>query len=72
MTTQEAYKQGFIDGLTAFAWWKDGVEYLGTSGTRLKDTIANVEKVFSFRPPSCVCESERLGVDACPVHNTTR
>jgi len=26
-------------GLTAFAWWKDGVQYVGTCGTLLKDVL---------------------------------
>ena len=44
------YKQGFIDGLKAFAWWKDGKEVLGTSEIPLKDTIDNVEDVWNYDP----------------------
>ena len=44
------YKQGFIDGLTAFAWWKNGREVLGTSETPLKETKINVEKVWNYDP----------------------
>jgi hypothetical protein len=31
--------ESYIAGLSAYAWWKDGVEYVGTCGTRLKDAI---------------------------------
>ena len=44
------YKQGFIDGLKAFAWWKNGQEVLGTSETPLKQTIREVEKVWNYDP----------------------
>ncbi len=27
---------GVLAGLEAFAWWKDGVQYVGTCGTTLK------------------------------------
>lgn len=33
------YLAGYIDGLTAYAWWKDGVQYVGTSGTTLTEAI---------------------------------
>lgn len=32
--------EGYIEGLTAFAWWKDGIQYVGTCGT----TLATAEK----------------------------
>ena len=44
------YKQGFIDGLSAFVWWKNGREVLGTSETPLMETIANIEKVWNYNP----------------------
>lgn len=34
-----AYLQGYIDGLSAFAHWKDGIEYVGTCGSTLKKAI---------------------------------
>ncbi len=36
---QEARKQGYIAGLSRFAWWRLGVQYVGTSGTTLKHAI---------------------------------
>ncbi len=44
----DVYKQAFIDGLIAYAWWKDGVQYVGTSGTTLKEAIENVEKIWNY------------------------
>lgn len=30
---------GYLDGLKAFAWWKDGVEMVGTCGMTLHEAI---------------------------------
>ena len=37
-------REGVIEGMTRFAWWRDGEEFVGTCGTRLKDAVAEVEK----------------------------
>lgn len=29
----------FEDGLREYAWWKDGMEYVGSCGTTLKEAI---------------------------------
>lgn len=49
------YKQGFIDGLTCYAWWKDGVQYVGTTGKTLKEAIAEVEESWNFCPKDKKC-----------------
>jgi len=36
---EAARREGFIEGLTEYAWWKDGEQYVGTCGTRLNDAI---------------------------------
>ncbi len=36
---QEARKQGYIAGLSRFAWWRHGVQYVGSCGTTLKQAI---------------------------------
>ncbi len=46
----EAYKKGFVDGVSAFARWKDGVQYVG-SGTRLEEVLEAPERIFNFKPP---------------------
>ncbi len=51
MTLLEAYEQGLEDGLRCFAWWKDGVEYVGTCGTTLKQALENKKGLFVYLPP---------------------
>ena len=34
---------GFEKGVWAFAHWKDGTQYVGTTGTLLKDVIADID-----------------------------
>ncbi len=51
MTVEEAYRKGFVDGLQTFAWWKDGVEYVGTCGTTLREAITNVLGLWNYLPP---------------------
>lgn len=41
---QTAWLRGYIDGLKAFAWWKDGVQYVGTCGTTLKEAIEQAKQ----------------------------
>jgi hypothetical protein len=45
---QKLYKKGFIDGLECFAYWKDGIGYVGTSGETLKDAIDEVETLWNY------------------------
>lgn len=37
---KDEYRRGFIAGLREYAWWKDGVQYVGSCGTTLKDAIS--------------------------------
>ena len=39
-----AYAQGLEEGLRMYAWWKDGLEYVGTCGTTLAAAIARALK----------------------------
>lgn len=41
---REAYMRGMKDGLTAYAWWKDGVQYVGTCGQTLEAAIVLAEE----------------------------
>ena len=34
-----AFQEGYKAGLTAYAWWKDGVQYVGSCGTTLKEAL---------------------------------
>jgi len=40
---------GFAKGVWAFAHWKDGVQYVGTTGTLLKDIIADIQTIAKER-----------------------
>jgi len=44
----DTYKQAFIDGLICYAWWKDGVQYVGMAGTTLKEAIKEVEASWNY------------------------
>lgn len=35
----EGFKNGLKAGLEAYAWWKDGVQYVGTCGVTLEDAL---------------------------------
>lgn len=39
-----AYYQGLRDGLKRFAWWRDGTQYVGTTGRTLQDAIEMVDQ----------------------------
>lgn len=36
--------EGVIAGIEAFAYWKDGIQYVGTTGETLKNAIKEVKK----------------------------
>ena len=36
-----AYERGFIDGLWAYAWWKDGEAQVGTTGRTYQEAVRN-------------------------------
>ncbi len=48
-TRAKAYDKGYVDAVTHFAWWKDGIQYVGSCGTRLADVLAHVEKQKALR-----------------------
>lgn len=37
-------KSGLKEGVRRFAWWKDGIEYVGTTGKTLKQALEEIEK----------------------------
>jgi len=46
------YKRGFLDGLTCFAWWKDGTQRVGTSsGMTLTEAKEKAEELWNYRSP---------------------
>ena len=38
-----AYQKGIIEGLTMYAWWDRGIQYVGTCGQTLEAAIALVK-----------------------------
>ena len=40
----QAYYNGIREGIEQYAYWKDGVQYVGTCGTTLKDALARIDK----------------------------
>ena len=45
------YKNGVIDGIRMYSWMKDGVSYVGTTGTTLKKAIEEIEKQYEGLEP---------------------
>ena len=39
----KAYYEGLKEGIWRFAWMKDGVYYVGTTGKTLKEALAEVD-----------------------------
>lgn len=56
-----AYKQGFLDGIRAYAWHKDGAQQVGTTGKTLKEAQANVEKTWNYAPPFVEPTTDNVG-----------
>jgi len=38
-----AYKQGVKEGITMYAWWKDGKQEVGTTGKSLRTALDEVD-----------------------------
>ncbi len=36
------HKEGMREATRLFAWWKDGVQYVGTTGTTLKEALETI------------------------------
>ncbi len=40
--TEDTYYNGLKAGVRRFAWWKDGVQYVGTTGTTLEKALIDI------------------------------
>lgn len=40
----DEYIRGYVAALRDYAWWKDGVQYVGSCGTTLAEAIARGTK----------------------------
>ena len=47
-----AYKRGYIKGMTCFAWWKEGKQYLGNGRYTLSQAIEKLEEegLYNYSP----------------------
>lgn len=43
------YIEGFLNGVKLFAWWKDGVEYVGTCGKMYLEVLTDVNELLKER-----------------------
>ena len=39
MTDKEIYYKGISEGIRLFAWWKNGEQYVGTTGRTYKEAV---------------------------------
>ena len=39
-----SYRKGFNAGLRSYAWWKSGVQYIGTCGRKLSEALMKEEE----------------------------
>jgi len=47
----KTYFDGVREGIRMYAWWRDGIQYCGTTGTTLKQALEEVdqaEKLFNL------------------------
>lgn len=40
----QAYHEGLRDGIHQYAYWRDGVQYVGTTGRTLKQALESVNQ----------------------------
>lgn len=45
-----AYNAGFFDALNNFAWWKDGVQYVGSGWCTLNKAIDDMKTLSRYQP----------------------
>lgn len=48
--TKRTYYDGLREGITMYAWWKDGKQYVGTTGKTLHRALAEINKIEAARP----------------------
>jgi hypothetical protein len=47
--SRAVWLQGYLAGLRAFAWWRDGVQYVGTCGTTLRQAIERAWEKYGIQ-----------------------
>lgn len=51
MARSTDFYDGLREGVTLFAWWKDGVQQVGTCGRTLKEAFAKIEEEAKYAKP---------------------
>lgn len=44
MTNNQAFRLGVIKGIRLFAYWRDGRQYVGSTGETLKEALSEFKK----------------------------
>ncbi len=63
----ESYDKGFKDALEAFAYWKDGVQYVGTTKTTLAEAISIRKNLFHYNPPNDLGGCQECSYESCKL-----
>ncbi|NBT49382.1 MAG: hypothetical protein EBT07_16490 [Actinobacteria bacterium] len=45
LTQSRAYYKGLREGVKLYAHWRDGAEYVGTTGRRLSEALAEIDQM---------------------------
>lgn len=45
LSQSRAYYKGLREGVKLYAHWRDGVEYVGTTGRRLSEALAEIDQM---------------------------
>ena len=61
-----AYDLGFRDGLTAYAWYKDGVQQVGTTGRTLKQAKDIIAETWNYSPPIFIATDNAFLISLAP------
>ena len=67
MNNSQDYIEGYNAGLSEFAWWKDGEQFVGTCGKKLKDFL----KVYEI-PEDIKKMFPKLKSLDCPTYNRAK
>lgn len=46
-----SFRRGLIEGIKKYAWYKDGVQYVGTAGQTLKQALAEIDSEHGQKKP---------------------
>lgn len=48
-TRSNEFIEGVIEGMTAFAVWQDGTQYVGAGGKTLKEAVAEAKEGMGYK-----------------------